>query len=722
MPPRDDPPGGERGVADARQARVLLSVLEDLNAERARLRTEIEQRRRAEQRFRSMIEAAPNAILMTDALGEIVLSNAEAENVFGYEAGELLGQPIERLVPEGSRSSHPKLREGFFQRPEPRRMGSGRNLFGVRKDGTEFPVEIGLNPVETDEGLFVLSAVVDVTERKALEAAQHRLNEALEERVRERTRELELARDAAQDANRAKSAFLANMSHEIRTPLNAVIGLTELVLDSQLSDEHRDHLTTVMSSAEALLAVLNDILDFSKIEARKLDLEQVPFRLHDVVADTLRPLAMRAAHKGIELISFIAPQAPAVLSGDPGRLRQVLSNLVQNAIKFTERGEVVVRVDAEPVGDQAQVYFSVKDTGIGIAPADLDRLFAPFEQADTSTTRRFGGTGLGLAISRQLVDLMGGQIGAESTPGEGSIFHFTARFGVLESPAAIDATSPLPLAGARILIVDDNETNRDTLEQVVRAKGMRPVLAGSAGEGFARLEHGLADADPIRLLLTDLHMPEVDGLALAERIRSDSRFDELAIVLLTSAGQAGDLARCNELRVSERVVKPIHQSELYAVMMRTLGFEVPPAPSDPRSEAGQSEDVLPVPPLRILLVDDSQANRKVALALLEGHGHRITEAENGEDALARLASDSFDLVLMDVQMPVMDGLEAVAAIRAREAGTGRHVPIVAMTAHALRGDREKCVTAGMDEYVSKPVRRRDLLDALARAVDQGRSA
>jgi two-component system, sensor histidine kinase and response regulator len=695
----------DRVDKDGGQSRALLSALAELRSERERLAA-------SEQRFRSTIESAPTAMVMIDASGRVALVNRETEKLFGYQRDELLSQPVEVLLPERFRPQHPGLRDGFFASPHPRRMGAGRGLFGLRKDGSEIPIEIGLNPVETDEGLFVLSTVVDITARK-------RLNEDLEQRVHARTTELEVARDAAQVASRAKSEFLANMSHEIRTPLNAVIGLTELVLQSPLSVEQSQRLGAVMDSAEDLLSILNDILDFSKIEAGKLGLETVAFQLHDVVGDTLRPLAMRAERKGIELLCFVDPALPRELTGDPGRLRQVIANLVQNAIKFTERGEIVVRVEPQgAIGETGLVRFSVTDTGIGIAPEQLARLFEPFEQGDSSTTRRFGGSGLGLAICRQLVGLMGGEIGADSAPGQGSTFSFSARFGVFERSAQAHRAL-LPLAGTRVLIVDGNATHRDILERVMRAVSLRPVVAASAETGFAELE-GCADkGDPIRLLLCAIHTPDVDGFSLVERVRADPRFDSLAILLLTSAGAAGDLERCEVLRVAARLAKPLHQLELLAAIERVLGVRAPSpiAPTGPRRAEDRPRAELP--PLRILLVEDSEANRRVALAMLDGLGHRVSLAGDGCEALERIAAEHFDAVLMDVQMPTMDGLAATAAIRAREAGSGGHLPIVAMTAHALHGDREKCLAAGMDDYVSKPVRRRSLLDALGRAL--GRS-
>jgi signal transduction histidine kinase/CheY-like chemotaxis protein/HPt (histidine-containing phosphotransfer) domain-containing protein len=561
-------------------------------------------------------------------------------------------------------------------------------------------------------------AGVDVGQIELRDDALTRAHDELEERVAQRTAELEVARDAAQDASRAKSEFLANMSHEIRTPLNAVMGLTDVLLSTRLDERQTDFLVTVRDSADALLSVLNDILDFSKIEAGKLDLERVHFSIHDTVEDTLTALALRADAKGLELACYVDPDLPTPLVGDPGRLRQVISNLVSNAVKFTEEGEVVVRVTAdEPLGGSVRLRFSVRDTGIGIPADKLDRLFDPFEQADTSTTRRYGGTGLGLSISRQLVEMMSGEIGAESTPGVGSTFHFTSSFAVPERARMRTSEGGTALEGIRVLIVDDNETNCTILSEVTTAKSMRPVVARSADEAFARLEQGLDEVEPFELLVSDVHMPVVDGFMLAERLRRDGRFSTLPIVFLTSAGQTGDLERCEALGVSSRLVKPVKQSELYQVMTRALGpAHGPPEREIVHAPAWADAESPPLAPLRILLVEDSPANRKVALAMLGGMGHSFEVATNGREALDLLAQQRFDVVLMDVQMPEMDGLEATAAIRAGETGTVTHVPIIAMTAHALQGDREKCLAAGMDDYVSKPIRRAQLLEALRRAV------
>ena len=800
---------GQAIWSDAGQAQRMAGSVTDVTAEH-----------QLRERFRLAVEASPAALLMVHEDGRIALANSKALDSFGYTESELIGQPIEMLVPERFRAGHPDKRNGFFQSPAARAMGAELELLGVRKDGSEFPVKVGLSPVQTEEGPAVICGVLDITDQKqameVIQRSEQRMNLALESAKmgawdldvaqdaawrtlghdeifgystlqpdwgfenfikhvlpedRERTEaefkdafvtgqlqlecrikrvdeairwvfargrvfhddqgtlirmmgvitditdrklmeaELRQAKEAAESASRAKSSFLANMSHEIRTPMNGIIGMAQLLARTELRSHQRDYLATVEESAHILLRLLNDILDFSKIEAGKLELERVDFRLSECVARASQMLVLRAAEKGLEIACRVAPEIPGHLRGDPGRLQQILVNLLGNAVKFTAAGEIYVNVNAESItSDVVRLHFSVSDTGIGIPAAKQEEIFRPFEQAETSTTRRFGGTGLGLTISRQLVEMMGGRMSVESEPGRGSTFHFTAELGVspdqfAPQPADVNVLTDMP-----VLVVDDNFTNRRILGEMLSYWHMQPVLVDSAAAGRKALQQADESHRPIRLILLDHHMPGEDGFHFAESVQHLPGSERCSIIMISSGSSPVDADLCEKVGIRRFMTKPVIASELLNEVLRQLGTTTSIKPVALSSPANSPR----VSPRRVLLVEDNEINRRVAVGLLRTRGHQVVLAENGQEAVNTVAVQEFDVVLMDMQMPVMDGYEATAAIRQREHQTGGHVPIVAMTAEALKGDRERCLAVGMDDYVSKPIAPAEMYRAIER--------
>ncbi len=687
-----------------------------LSITNAGLAAEIAERERAQQGLtesselvRLLLEGAPEAIYGMDQSGKTTFCNAACLRMLGYsEAAELLGKNMHDVIhhTKTDGSHFPVADCSIFQAIGRGDSHHAEDCVLWRKDGTSFPAEVWSRPIHrSDITIGAVVTFVDITERK-------RAGELLRD-----------AKDAAEQASRAKSEFLANMSHEIRTPLNGIIGMTDLVLDSDLNEQQQELLTVVKLSSDSLLTIINDVLDFSKIEAGKYDLDMVDFNLPECLGTTLRTLALRANQKNLELLCEVDPAVPESVRGDPNRLRQILINLVGNAIKFTERGEVAlcVRSVGSAPGD-ALLQFTVSDTGIGIPLAKQQHIFEAFTQVDSTNTRAHGGTGLGLAISSRLVHMMNGRIWVESQPGQGSHFHFTASLPAADG-GSMDFASiadPNVLSGARVLIVDDNETNRRILLALLSLWGMRAEAAADGETALRQLAAASDAQDAYVLVLTDLHMPNMDGFELIERIRRESFAPAAEIMMLPSGGQKGDLARCEQLRVAGYLIKPVRRAELCKSLCQALGGVSIGVPTEALSQRAPTVTESHRS-LHILVAEDNAVNQMLLKRLLEKRGHSVKIAANGRLALLAIEEHKFDLVFMDVQMPELDGLETVALLRERESTIGSRLTVIALTAHAMTGDRERCLAAGMDGYLTKPLDPR-LLDELLQSVEVGPAA
>lgn len=650
--------------------------------------------------FLSLVNSIPACFIRKDRDGRIVFVNDNFAGLFGKGADEIVGRTIADFYPKefaelAREEDEDVMRSGQVLEDVFDNIVNGKTVYYASRKG---PVRN-----ERNEVIGIQTIFWDITEQRLAEQAL----------IAERE-ELRAAKNAADEANRAKSDFVANMSHEIRTPMNAIIGMTDLLLDSELTQTQREYLKMVQESGEALLTLINDILDFSKIEAGKFELQLQTFDIHELLGDTMKGMGFRAHTQGLELVFHVDENIPKKLIGDPGRIRQIVVNLVGNAIKFTGSGEVLLEITCKnKTESHADLLISVIDTGIGIAKENWTKVFKEFEQADASTTRKFGGTGLGLAISSRLVELMNGRIWVESELGAGSKFQIELSLGIDQSDSHFDLpTSRIDVQGVRVLIVDDNATNRRILKDMLSKWGMNPTTMSGGDAALTALMDAAEEGDSFQLIISDVNMPGMDGLTLAKSIVEKALLNPANVIMLTSGPRPEDSKNLRSLGISLHLLKPAKQSELYDAVVSSLhavgiASGMPTATANPVNASAHQRE------LNVLLAEDNLVNQKLAIGILDKLGHRVTVANDGIEALALVEQNDFDLVLMDVQMPEMDGLEATRELRRRESGTEKHLLVVAMTAHAMKGDRESCLKAGMDDYLGKPIRIKDMTDKIS---------
>jgi len=650
----------------------LLKFLDELKKAEKTLR-------QSKQEFTAIFMNSPVAMVYLDEKGNIVNINSRFTELFGYTLEEIKDRNIDdgMIHPPGKIEEAKKITNKAFE------GNFYCETIRKKKDGTLFPVSISVSNIKIDGQIKgVIGAYVDITERKLAE------------------KEILRARKEAESASRTKSIFLASMSHEIRTPMNAIVGMVELLTSTTLSDEQKEYLEMLKISANNLLDIINNVLDISKIEAGQLELEKTAVDLQEVVESVGITLGSTAAQKGLELICHVEPDVPRYIIGDPTRLRQILINLVGNSLKFTEKGEVALSVEkVKSEDDKIDLLFKVRDTGIGIPKGKLSKIFESFTQVDAATTRKYGGTGLGLNISKQLVELMGGKIWVESELGKGSTFKFTVSSTVIKKAEEIEVAHP-EIKGLKVLILDDNATNRLIVRKTLLSWGSISVETEDGISALKELKSSQGKGEPYQLILTDRNMPEMDGFEVAEKIRELPGYEKIPIIMLSSDKGAGDVQRAKELGMADFILKPVRRSRLYSAILKAIKS----GKEEKVTEKARAESFLKGKPLRVLLAEDNLVNQKLGVRLLGKQGWQVVVANNGKEAVELVQKDGFDLVLMDVQMPEMDGIEATKEIRKREKETGRHIPIIALTANAFEEDRKKCLEAGMDEYATKPIK------------------